>query len=150
MSNGQLILDLPAAVIAAATDLSEIETAGGISQKITRALIKNFMLGRATVQINDDDFTSFTAANSGVGGFILIHQVSGGAVWGMASFQGDGTAVMASVAEAAGVDFTTGALAGTTGVDGQLTVSIDTGGLIYIENRTGGVESFTYYTLTGG
>jgi len=150
MAIGQLISELDPATVAAATDKSEIENALGVSQFITEALKKDFVLGRATVQISDDDFISFAPGNNAVGGFILIHQVSGGEVWGIASFQGDGTAVMASVAEAAGVDFATGALTGTTGSDGQLTISIDTNNTIFIENRTGAVQSFTYYTLHGG
>ncbi len=149
MAIGQLISQLPVISALLKTGLLEVEQAS-ISSQVTGEVLKDFVLGRATVQIDDDDFHSFTAANGAVGGILLIHQVSGGAVWGIASFQGDGTAVMASIAEATGVDFTTGALTGTTGVDGQLTISIDTNQTIFIENRTSAIESFTYYTLNGG
>lgn len=46
------------------------------------------------------------------------------------------------------IDFTTGALNGTTGSDGKKTISAHTDGLIYVENRDGATRSFRM-TLLG-
>jgi hypothetical protein len=40
------------------------------------------------------------------------------------------------------VDRTTGALTGTTGTDGKVTVSAHTDGYVYIENRSGSSRTF--------
>lgn len=48
------------------------------------------------------------------------------------------------------LDFSTGVLTGTTGTDGHLTLSIDTGGAVprlYLENRLGTDRAFTLATL---
>lgn len=59
-----------------------------------------------------------------------------GSFWARA----DATNNARTVSFAAGptIDFTTGALTGTTGVDGRITISADAAGLVYIENRSGG------------
>lgn len=52
----------------------------------------------------------------------------------------------------ADVDVTTGALTGTTGTDGKLTISVHTDNKLYIENRRGGASEFqpTLLSLRGG
>ena len=48
------------------------------------------------------------------------------------------SSVGATVITGSGITATTGALAGTTGVDGNFTIAPHTDGYIYLENRAGG------------
>lgn len=58
--------------------------------------------------------------------------------------QGAGAGTTLLYSTATKFDITTGALTGTTGTDGNMTVSAHTDGLIYIENRLGLVNDFIY------
>jgi len=51
------------------------------------------------------------------------------------------------VSDAGAYDFTTGVLTGTTGVDGNVTVSVDNAGNLYIENRSGATLKFAVSLL---
>lgn len=57
-------------------------------------------------------------------------------------------AVTAMTTVSANLNATTGALTGTTGVDGKVTVSADVG-MIYIENRLGSSQAIHFTLLTG-
>lgn len=52
-----------------------------------------------------------------------------------------------SISDATNVTFTTGTLAGTTGTDTKLTISVNNDGNIYIENRLGLARAYTYSVL---
>lgn len=51
------------------------------------------------------------------------------------------------VSDAGAYDFTTGVLTGTTGVDGNVTLSVDNAGNLYIENRSGATLKFAVSLL---
>jgi hypothetical protein len=70
-------------------------------------------------------------------------EVTNGLEYGSAHFRvSSGTSGIASQFVHANVDFTTGALNGTTGSDGKFTVSAHTDGNVYVENRIGGAREF--------
>lgn len=96
--------------------------------------------------IADDDFFSFVppsnfsfGTNMLIGGN-LANNI--GLVWVRAAT----ASASAALAVGANVDVTTGALNGTTGTNGKLTISVNAG-IIYIENRTG-AERTVQVTLT--
>ena len=96
----------------------------------------NIYAGSAT--INDDSFTSFTPGKEH--GLILINcQATGAnAVYGYDVSSGSENCTKGYGSAGTTFDAAVGALDGTTGNDGSLTVSAnDADGKIYIENRTG-------------
>lgn len=102
-----------------------------------------------TVTIPDDDVYSFTPAGSNGHLFVSRDSVNHqGIIWYRASASNPGTNKLAG---GPNLDVSTSALTGTTGVDGNTTVSTN-GGLIYIENRTNGsgVYTITLITSNGG
>ncbi|MEY5098549.1 MAG: hypothetical protein RJA36_1268, partial [Pseudomonadota bacterium] len=91
----------------------------------------------AAVDLADDAVLKvLPAANRGQAFF---YSLSGAAF--EAAFTYDTTVPSINVGGASSpiVDFTTGALTGTTGVDGKITISAHTDGTLQIENRTGAV-----------
>lgn len=100
------------------------------------------------VTINDDAATSFTPINSG--GFLLLRIAAGTGAGSFALITYDaitGTAYATLMIGSANIAVTTGALAGTTGTDGKLTISAHTDGKIYIENRLGGTGYVGYLAI---
>ncbi len=99
--------------------------------------------------INDDAAFSFTPATAR--GVLILR--SGGAnttVYGMFTFAAvAGTAYCYSWIVGSATVAATGALAGTTGTDGKVTVSAHTDGKIYIENRSGGNLSCAWQIVAG-
>ena len=59
------------------------------------------------------------------------------------------TPAITSIVASALVDVRTGALTGTTGTDGHVTVSVDAAGLFYVENRLGAGQAVEVALLTG-
>lgn len=59
------------------------------------------------------------------------------------------TVVNVSLTSTTNVGLTGGALTGTTGTDGNFTLSAHTDGKLYLENRTGGSRTFTIEFLAG-
>lgn len=97
---------------------------------------------------NDDTATSFTPTNPG--GFFLLRIAAGIGAGSFALVTYDaitGTAYATLMIGSANIAVTTGALSGTTGVDGKLTISAHTDGKIYIENRLGGTGYIGYLAL---
>jgi hypothetical protein len=111
-----------------------------------------------TNTINDDVAISFTpsgvtatalAAGSYAGLLLIWGRFgSGGNQGSVVAFRAGTSAFCAVVAQPSTlVAATTGALAGTTGTDGKLNVSVHTDGAIYIENRTGAQINIGYMIL---
>jgi len=96
---------------------------------------------RSMTALNDDTAASITPSNNQ--GFLLYRKL-GGASGAVISFDATtGTAYCFKIAGSADIETRTGALSGTTGTDGKITISAHTDGKVYIENRLGS-------TLYGG
>jgi len=93
----------------------------------------------------DDTATSITPSNSI--GFLLIRKVAGSTGACIAFDAISGTAYCMMIAGTADIAVTTGVLTGTSGVDGKLTISAATNGLIYLNNRLGATVYLGYYCL---
>ena len=95
--------------------------------------------------INDDTAVSLTPPNNQ--GFLLYRKI-GGATGAIISFDAiTGTAYCFKIAGSADIETRTGALSGTTGTDGKITISAHTDGKVYIENRLGTTIYGGYITL---
>ena len=101
------------------------------------------------INIADDDVYVFSPMEAR--GTIRVGQSSQLAQYhGWLTYRADGGfGGTQSIAVGSDVDSASGVLGGTTGTDGKLTISADTSGNIYIENRTGSAANF-FYTLEGG
>lgn len=109
-----------------------------------RALAQDYRSGHQS--ISDDAVHSFTPACTT--GKLWVHIEGNSAHWIEVFFRTTvGSEVCTSIAEGASASCTTGVLAGTTGVDGELTVSVSAG-VIYIENRSGATRVATWH-ITG-
>lgn len=91
--------------------------------------------------IADDAATSFTPP--GDNGFFKAFYAGTSTRYASGFYLAGGSPAMTSFHEGSGASVTTGALAGTTGVDGELTLSTHTDGKIYVENRTGAQKTIT-------
>jgi len=91
--------------------------------------------------IADDSVYSFTPGNNI--GVIIIYgrNTSYDEFYGIFSYRTTATVFCTKIVGGTTTDATTGALTGTTGADGHITVSTHTDGKIYIENRRGGDAS---------
>lgn len=119
------------------TDVTVVASLDNLAKMFAKA----FRSGATSVA--DDAVLSFTPVCET--GFILVHLEGNSAHWIVCYFRANATgAVMTEIASGASASPTTGVLAGTTGVDTELTVSAHTNGLIYIENRAGGTKVATY------
>ncbi|MEO0975964.1 MAG: hypothetical protein AAFY24_01845 [Pseudomonadota bacterium] len=95
-----------------------------------------------TITLADDASGSYDLVRSG--GFIMLHSPGSSNIFAIIGFRAVAASeVASSIHEGAGVDVTTGPLTGTSGVDGQVTVSIDDQTLV-IENRSGATRTFNY------
>lgn len=93
-----------------------------------------------TVVVDDDDVYSWTPPGSN--GFIFV-STTGSANWGTAWFR---TSLISLMSNGSNFDKTTGVLTGTTGVDGQVTLSVDSG-TFYLENRLGSQNEWTILVM---
>lgn len=94
--------------------------------------------------LNDDTAMSFVPTKSN--GAILIAWRSGQTNFsGLIVYRIGGAPVTRLIVGEANLAVTTGALTGTTGTDGYLTISTHTDSKVYIENRRGGIA---YFSLT--
>ena len=95
--------------------------------------------------MNDNTATSFSPVNKN--GFLLYRKI-GGATGAIISFDAiTGTAYCFKIAGSADIETRTGALSGTTGTDGKITISAHTDDKVYIENRLGTTIYGGYITL---
>lgn len=122
---------------------------------ITNLTSTSETVGRSTTGITRTQ-DEFTIVDDGAGYFQFgaaargILHISGSIASAKAAVVhfrcGDGSAHATVLSGSAGVVGTTGVLTGTTGVDGNLTVSADTAtNRVYIENRTGNFRSYTVF-----
>jgi len=91
--------------------------------------------------VGDDSVTSFTT----VSGAILKIGVGGGAANarpnGFVKIEASETPFEIALERTTNIDFSTSALSGTTGTDGNVTISVN-GTTCYIENRSGGTQVY--------
>ena len=105
-------------------------------------------IGATGVSIADDAVHSFDAERTR--GTFLIYGVGTGAkhMWGMINYRVSATHYTSKCWGWAQLTASTGVKTGTTGADGDLTVSVDSGtGKFYIENRTGATSIFGWVHL---
>lgn len=92
--------------------------------------------------IADDTAVSFTPSGA-ITGMLLLTSTSAG-INAICPFRTTSSVFCSGLALGASVNVTTGALIGTTGTDGKVTISAHTDGKVYIENRSG---STTYISI---
>lgn len=90
--------------------------------------------------INDNAAVSFTPPRTS--GILEVFTTSLVANTWRGHFRTAATIAIGAQYAGANVDTTTGALTGTTGTDGKMTISVHSDGKIYIENRLGGTGAF--------
>lgn len=143
------INDLQAEVVAVETELRKttgsVVDHGGLAGLADNDHPQYVLVNNAKIQpmtaLNDDKAISVTPPNAQ--GFLLYRKI-GGATGAIISFDAvTGTAYCFKIAGSADIETRTGALSGTTGTDGKITISAHTDGKVYIENRLG-------YALYGG
>jgi hypothetical protein len=92
-----------------------------------------------------DDTAVSVPIGSVTGGLLAVSVKLNSTYTGLIALENTGTATTALVSSGTGVEVTTGVLTGTTGTDTKLTVSVvDSGGALYIENRTGVTRSVVW------
>ena len=106
--------------------------------------------GILTGLLNDDSVFSFTPHSTS--GILFLHQLATTyaaqfCVW---AFRCGGTIINQKITSGALVDCTTGALTGTTGIDGHMTLSVHSDQKIYIETRLGGQNYGMSIAILGG
>ncbi len=89
------------------------------------------------IDIEDDSFTTFKMQK--ITGFVAI---TAGNHFVQAYLNGGGSPVGTKLLGTGSFDVDTGSLTGTTGTDGNMTVTIDSAQNIYVENRTGATRKF--------
>lgn len=110
-----------------------------------RIMARSFFSGVKTIA-DDTAIAIDNPAQSGGSGFFRFWGVSDGGRYGEGYFRATaGSAVMTEIFKGvATVAFMTGALTGTTGTDGNMTVSAHTDGKIYLENRSGTAKAMAW------
>jgi len=93
-------------------------------------------------RVVDDSFVKFKPKNDNG---VIDFGSAGATNWGKLFYWASATPACTPLNVGSDVDATTGALTGTTGTDGKVTVSAHTDGYIYIENRSG--ASRTFYVM---
>lgn len=133
----------------------DLQVGGQFAAQNNATVIGNLILGGgasgivgASWSLADDAATSFILPTSSefVGMLLYGAGVNSGAAnpWGVWFVRGSGTPAVRPELIGSGVslvDTTTGALAGTTGVDTHFTISAHTDGKAYLENRAGSARS---------
>lgn len=118
---------------------------GNVVAESTETASTSLGMDANTVTIGDDAATSFTP--SGSEGVIAV--TDDNAQGGVVHYKVSSTNATTSIGGTASLAVSTGSLSGTSGTDGNLTVSANDGdGKIYIENRTGGSRNVSYRILT--
>lgn len=99
-----------------------------------------------TVTIADDAVAVITPAS--FAGIVFVSTETDSAIYGSFAFRAASTPFIQNTGTSVvNFDRTTGALTGTTGVDGRATISVHTDGNIYLENRRGGSLNFKVFIL---
>ena len=108
-----------------------------------RIMARSFYSGQRTIA--DDGVLAIDNPAPGETGFIKFWSSASAIAWGEGFYRTTAAPAMRKVSRGTGlVAFTTGALTGTTGTDGGLTVSAHSDGRIYIENRLGKAHSVNW------
>lgn len=94
------------------------------------------------ITIADDGVTIIIAPFQS--GMIEVFAQNAGGFFGKCYFRVAGSPLALEAYAGSLTSFTTGALTGTTGVDGETTISADGAGNIYIENRTGADREYVW------
>jgi hypothetical protein len=118
-----------------------------ISRQFTAAsMIAGFVRANTSAVSMADDTAGYIQFNGAARGVLTISGNTSGAKAAVVHFRcGDGSAHSTVMTGSANVTGTTGALAGTTGTDGHLTIAADTAtSRLYIENRTGALRAYNY------
>lgn len=110
-----------------------------------RVMARAFYSGVRTLA-DDTAIAIDNPAQSGGSGFFRFWGVTDGGRFGEGYFRATaGSAVMTEIFKGvATIAFTTGPLTGTTGSDGNITVSAHTDGKIYLENRSGSSKAMAW------
>jgi hypothetical protein len=107
------------------------------------------LMGKSKFGINDDAVYSFTPKDS-YGGLLCLTGITNNNTSAIVTYRvTSGYGHMAIVGQSGNVNVTTGALTGTTGADGKVTLSAGTDGKIYIENRLGQTLYFSFIIIAG-
>lgn len=121
---------------------------GGTTATITSdgaiGAVKSIETGSGAIA--DDAATSY-AVDATASGFVFIctrGTPGSGSPNGLYHFRPSGITAV-NVHTTTGITMTTGALAGTTGSDGDFTISAHTDGNIYLENRTGSSKTVSVF-----
>lgn len=99
-------------------------------------------VGTARVFVDNDSFT--TVQPSAASGMFDVHTQLTAQAFGKLYFEVDASPVENQAYSGTLFDTTTGPLTGTTGTAGRITVSPNSDGLIYIENRLGSTKGIVY------
>lgn len=121
-------------------------TVDGVVNKDSTVYAKTFVSANG-FNINDDSVVVFTPVSPFGIIFVNARSSGQGANSAVGIFRAVATAFMNSIYAGSSVAFTTGALTGTTGTDGKLTISAHSDGNIYIENRLGATRSYSIGVL---
>lgn len=118
---------------------------GSISREVEMSTVQHAMLagGFRSAQpttIADDDFRKYAPARPT--GFVAVSS-DGSSTWAFLHYRVTESPLINSIGDGGMVTLTTGALTGTTGTDGNFTVSAGDDGYLYIENRLGTTRTIT-------
>ena len=109
---------------------------------------QNFTRGlRSNQQSSVSNNSVVTVSNIPSLGMVLVWTGSAADEAAVINYRATGTAHTNLIAGAGGVAVTTGALTGTTGAEGMLTVSVDGSNNLYLENRQGGTRTLSWLLL---
>lgn len=123
------------------TDLTPIFSVTNAGEVVAQSYRSGF------VTISDDAVTTITPPSL-TGGLLYVVTAASDQAWATIYFRASSTHLCrAAGTNGTSVALSTAALAGTTGVDGQVTISCNNG-VIQIENRLGAARSFTYTFMT--
>jgi hypothetical protein len=110
----------------------------GISALTNSVISGNIPTAGEFATVADDAIVTVTPPNNS--GFIDVWVETASTLFGRRLFRVGASPAMSAAYSGAAFSSTTGSLTGTTGVDGQLTISAKTNGTIDIENRSGGSQ----------
>lgn len=111
-----------------------------------RVMARSYYSGRTTIA--DDAVATITLdIASGRSGVIIVFALDQSQTWGQAFFRANAVPACQSMSEGTFLSFTTGPLTGTTGVDGELTVSALDNGTLQIENRKGSSSTVAWMLM---
>jgi hypothetical protein len=114
-----------------------------------RAYFPAFRSNVGGLVVADDAVGTFTLPASATTGWLKFWASGTGTIYGEIYYRtGDGSEVRNIISEGGGVDYATAGvdLTGTTGVDGQVTVSV-VGTAIKVENRSGASRTFFWHLV---